>query len=904
MPTTDTLLMKQPRAERSRPTSSPLTVDANCCNADHHTTCQHTTGTTPAVNAHAAETLKVDQTVNDALTLPQHAELNAAIQRLHAVVPPLWPLADYVAVNPFLGMVDQPFLVAREQLRQVRDCELLPSRAYFQQLLSTGRLKEADLHAALEDCRAEQPHWFANFDAATLTAYCHASATTGTDGIGSVSSAAQRFQTVAAVLDATTGTAWSTPIVNDLSRHCSAYYDEGQASWTHPWKGQGLFRAWRAAASISPRMDWLGLKGFREFVATLPDHPKAALAALVAQLGVPPQFIADYLLCAVFSVAGWASYVRYVVREAENKGAVNEDLIGLAAMRLAYDVTLAKKVGSTPINGLWPTAAIGVSAETSPIPDPDALCRFVLQTALERKYRHQLRTALTQPATKSAAAASNTSQATRKSLQIVFCIDVRSEVYRRHLESADAAIETFGFAGFFGLPLAYVRLGDEHGTPQCPVLLQPGFSAHEEVRGLSTTAQQQVVRQRRTVREALTQWKSFQGSVASCFTFVESLGWKFLGDLFAETFSGGKSRKPSAAAGPATADEQWVVTCGLQGAARVDAAANMLRNLGLTAGFARVVILCGHAAQVRNNPYRAALDCGACGGHSGEPNARAAAELLNDPAVRTGLAARGINIPADTCFLAAVHHTTTDEVVLCDAASIPASHQSDVEQINDWFRQAGQLTQQERSSRLGTADPTSILRRSHDWAEIRPEWGLANNAALIVAPRARTTGVNLGGRTFLHSYDHHRDPERKVLELILTAPMVVANWINMQYYASTVDPRAYGSGNKVIHNVVGLFGILEGNGGDLKTGLPWQSVHDGERFQHEPLRLTVVVDAPREAIEGVIRKHAIVHDLATNGWLTLLAWEGEEMFRWTANESWHAEGASLVNPSLAGSISS
>ena len=59
----------------------------------------------------------------------------------------------------------------------------------------------------------------------------------------------------------------------------------------------------------------------------------------------------------------------------------------------------------------------------------------------------------------------------------------------------------------------------------------------------------------------------------------------------------------------------------------------------------------------------------------------------------------------------------------------------------------------------------------------------------------------------------------------MTAPMIVAHWINMQYFASTVDNDHFGSGNKTIHNVVGRFGILSGNGGDLMTGLPWQSLH-------------------------------------------------------------------------------
>ena len=75
--------------------------------------------------------------------------------------------------------------------------------------------------------------------------------------------------------------------------------------------------------------------------------------------------------------------------------------------------------------------------------------------------------------------------------------------------------------------------------------------------------------------------------------------------------------------------------------------------------------------------------------------------------------------------------------------------------------------------------------------------------------------------------------------------MIVTHWINGQYFLSTTDNDRFGSGNKVLHNVVGgHIGVFEGNGGDLRIGLALQSLHDGERWQHEPLRLTVVVDAP------------------------------------------------------------
>ncbi|MBY9068216.1 DUF2309 domain-containing protein [Hyphomonas sp. WL0036] len=99
--------------------------------------------------------------------------------------------------------------------------------------------------------------------------------------------------------------------------------------------------------------------------------------------------------------------------------------------------------------------------------------------------------------------------------------------------------------------------------------------------------------------------------------------------------------------------------------------------------------------------------------------------------------------------------------------------------------------------------------------------------------------------------------------------MVVASWISLQYYGSAVAPDIFGGGNKVLHNVVGGFGVLEGNGGVLRTGLPIQSVHDGEKLAHDPIRLTVCVAAPKAAISSILARHPNVRDLFENGWLHL-----------------------------------
>ena len=134
------------------------------------------------------------------------------------------------------------------------------------------------------------------------------------------------------------------------------------------------------------------------------------------------------------------------------------------------------------------------------------------------------------------------------------------------------------------------------------------------------------------------------------------------------------------------------------------------------------------------------------------------------------------------------------------------------------------------------------------------------------------------------------DPDLQVLELILTAPMVVASWISLQYFGSTVDNAAFGAGDKTLHNVCGRVGVLEGNGGDLRVGLPLQSVHDGQGFVHEPVRLSVFIAAAPDAISTVLARQPQVRALLDNRWLFLFALDdrGQTTHRYAGDLAWEA----------------
>ncbi len=800
-------------------------------------------------------------------------------------MPPLWPLKNFVAVNPFLGYSDLHFLEAAAKIRRVAHGDILMPASYYLEQIEEGNITEVDMGRALEWANKTVPPPWSNkiepLDLIGLRKSLEASRE---------APQARAVLSFADLVDRHFNTKHLDFLVDEVSKWCSVYFDEGQSSWRMPWRNRPLYAAWRQAALIdaNPRLN--GWKYFNSIVESGPEDPHEVIEYALSQLECPIPLLEEFLHRQLVSIGGWSSYVQYRVREHGMNDQEDSSLVDLLAIRLVYDLALLAQFESDEnIMCRWR----GYQADLQQYePQLDLLSRYLAQLALEHHYQQGLLAKL------KAAPIKQPLVKTRKQVQAIFCIDVRSEVFRRALECQSDAIETLGFAGFFGMAIEYVRFGERHGSSQCPVLLKPKYKVRETSPG--TPGSEERLRHHLRLKKRITHaWNAFKTSAISCFSFVETSGLYF-GLRLAE--DGLVYTTPEAPPGPSCKGLDFAMEetsrnrpheANLSLQTQADLAEGALRNMGLSSDFARLVLICGHGSQTKNNPYASGLDCGACGGNAGDANARVAVAILNNEKVRGLLRERGIVIPADCLFVAGLHNTTTDQVILYDADQIPASHLPDLAQMQEWLNGASKICRKERAPALGLAPESpdlaeQVLRRSRDWAQVRPEWGLAGNAAFIVAPRHRTQAINLHGRSFLHDYAADKDPTGSILELIMTAPMVVANWINLQYYASTVNNRLFGSGNKTIHNVVGSLGVWQGNGGDLQVGLPLQSVHDGKRWVHQPLRLSVFIEASRESIEQVLEQHPEVRELVQNEWLHLFALEkGRASFcRYLGKGSW------------------
>lgn len=662
--------------------------------------------------------------------------------------------------------------------------------------------------------------------------------------------------------------------INRLSiKWLQAFFDDGQATIPMPNRNLGLFKSTLSMIKYDIKLTVENKKKL-SLITNEINNIYVLISKLLSSFDIKHHDYEIFITLLLTTLPGWASYVKYKT-DWEHAEDININSPITKVDYIAFRLMITYLLWPEAKNLLdWHKLALK-SANTFELYQQIQHNEYLFQQDLLKKI--------------SANSTFNKSECTPLA-QFVFCIDVRSEPFRRSIES-QGNFETFGFAGFFGLPISIENRETKEKHSSCPVLLKPECNIIAEVEGNPSSSN-------RTYKKNEFYkiiYQSLKYNVVTPFILVEIMGiisgaWMTIKSCFPSFLSFFLKTQNKYSS-------QKKLNLNIEEISlpkQVDFAFNMLKMIGLVNNFAQIIILCGHGSTTENNAYSSSLDCGACGGRSGGPNAYIMAKILNCPQVRNKLKIYKINIPENTFFFSAEHNTTTDELSLYEQPSNKIKNK--INYIKVILKNAQRINTSNRMKNLDlpASDDNAVnkaLSHSKDWAQVRPEWGLAKNAGFIIGPRSISKEFNLEGRVFLHSYDWEIDNNGALLNSILSAPMIVAQWINYQYLFSTIDNVAYGGGSKITKNITGKVGIMQGNASDLMFGLPLQSVfRSDDQNYHIPARLSVLVYSPLNRTLKIIQNNDTLKKLFQNEWVHLFCLDPilKSKFKLTKTLRWDA----------------
>ncbi|KYP80242.1 hypothetical protein AYW79_11805 [Ferroacidibacillus organovorans] len=854
--------------------------------------------------------LKQEMEIPDVLDLVSTSDIPNLVSLASRVIAPLGPISEFAARSPWMGLENQFFDEVARWLKDIRDVDIYPGVSLLRDAMNRGeidpKLLDKGLQRWLDSQSLQLPRDVAE-------RFCRAAlelddlpsvlleAPELKNLIGKLSvidlpiKQQHSLQTLSFRMEQQTG----VKLARDLDRHvikwCKLFLDGSHTAWSLPSREEGFYRAWHRLVQYDPALN----HSQHQLLKKCPREAIDALMEALAALEISPCQIQHYLEAHLLSLPGWAGMMLWRSQQTPEEESL---LIEYLAVRITLEWALIKPYlplpeqqsedqslhvrliaawahwGDLPLEAWSHLSASQQQAYlTLAVYFDEFLRRRIWLEAWEETYEERLKAMITSKQSISHAE-------TPVLVQVAFCIDTRSEPFRRALEKA-GPFETFGVAGFFGLPIETCKLGSSHSHASLPVMLKPQHKIKESA---SAFAFRQYEQRRQTVISVKHTFQIMKQNVLTSLLLPEVSGpWLSL-QMLARSFFPRKAgrtfrklrhewlQKPSTELSLDYMDSEVGLPIGFSEEEKVYYVRQALNMMGLTKNFSPLVIICGHGSHSTNNPYAAALDCGACGGASGGFNARVLATLCNSPKVREILGNDGISIPKDTVFVAAEHITTLNELRWLYVPELSEAAQEAFDGIRGVLPKVSEHVNAEQLSRLPSLGfrfkhpKIEVQRFAEDWSEVRPEWGLARNAAFIIGTRQLTKACDLDGRVFLHSYDWQKDDNGSLLSNIIAGPATVAQWINLQYYGSTVAPYYYGSGNKVTQTVTAGVGVMQGNASDLLVGFPWQSVmKSDEEFYHAPLRLLVIIEAPEHYVERLLAHDAAFCQKVQNGWIRL-----------------------------------
>ena len=478
-------------------------------------------------------------------------------------------------------------------------------------------------------------------------------------------------------------------INNQMIKWIAAFVDEGLAGWEMPLRNKGFFRAWKDLAQWDRSGHFLGIHDFQQKVQDLSGEPEDIIVWYLRRLGIPEEQWKLYLSRELSQLPGWTRYIRWLgehpTYHAQREHPI--DTCQYLAVRLFYEVELSQVVCErewridgtiSALKSYWEDRLeeyedrMGQSAH-SVDPLTQAICQdawrlFHLAQCLELSPIEMHDLSLSDSRTllgwleafpsdlhgpvwleayedafrvdiirKLLAHREKAPQSdSRPRAQMVFCIDVRSESFRRHIE-AQGPYETFGFAGFFGIPINHQAFDRNERSDLCPVLLSPNHAVTEIPRPGEETALQKYSTGTRWNQLGHHLFHDLKRNPVGSLMVIDVLGLFFSLGLIGKTLilkpyhaitswiarwfafsvptqiSVSTPSKPMNLLDEEKSQAEESPSGLAQGFSLSEQATfieNGLRAMGLTGNFGRLIVLCGHGSQTDNNPYFGALDCG------------------------------------------------------------------------------------------------------------------------------------------------------------------------------------------------------------------------------------------------------------------------------------------------------